>query len=131
MKGLALSQPWAELLVSGKKKIETRNKNTNYRGWFYVYACRKGTNEKTVKSFGFESLPVGFIIGKAFLKDVKRYNSLAEFAADVKLHLATEKELKAEGWTAKMPKYGYMISEAKRVKALPFRGMPGFFNVDL
>ncbi len=131
MKGLAMSQPWAELLVSGKKKVEIRNKNTNHRGWFYIYACRKDTNENTVKSFGFDELPMGFIIGKAFLKGVKRYDSLREFAADVKLHLATEKELKAEGWTTKMPKYGYIISEVKRMKALPFRGMPGFFNVDL
>ena len=73
MKALALSQPWAELVVSGKKKIEVRTKNTNHRGWFYVYTARKDTKQNIIEVFGYKELPVGFIIGKTFLKDVKKY----------------------------------------------------------
>ncbi len=131
MKALALSQPWAEFLVSGKKKIEIRGKSTNHRGWFYVYACRKGTIPDIVKKSGFSDMPTGMIIGKAYLSDVKKYSSLEEFNKDVGLHLATEKEMEIEGWTTRMPKYGYIISKAERIKPVPFRGFPGFFNADI
>ncbi|HDZ54639.1 MAG TPA: ASCH domain-containing protein [Candidatus Nealsonbacteria bacterium] len=56
MNGLTMSQPWAELLVSGKKKIEVRTKNTNHRGWFYIYVAKKDTKENVIKKFGFRSL---------------------------------------------------------------------------
>ena len=128
MKGLALSQPWAELLVSGKKKIEVRSKNTSHRGWFYVYAARKDTKEKVIKKFGFNNLPMGVIIGKAYLADVKKYENDKEFYADNNLHLATKDLIVLEGWDLKT-KYGYIISKVERIKPIPFRGLPGFFVI--
>ncbi|OGY24344.1 MAG: hypothetical protein A2172_00575 [Candidatus Woykebacteria bacterium RBG_13_40_15] len=130
MKALALSQPWAELLVSGRKKVEVRTKNTSFRGWFYVYAARKDTKTEVIERFGFRNLPTGLIVGKAFLKDVKRYQNDTEFYKDVKLHLASRDLIELEGWSLKN-KYGYVISESKRITPIPYRGMPGFFNVSL
>lgn len=123
-----MSQPWAELLISGRKKIEVRTKNTKHRGWFYVYAARKDTKDSVVGEFGFKNLPTGVIIGKAFIEDVKKYKSDAEFYKDVTLHLATKKLIKLEGWSMKS-KYGYIISRVKRFKPIPYRGMPGLFPV--
>ncbi len=128
MNALALRQPWAELLVSGRKTIEVRSKNTTYRGWFCVYASHSGTQQEVLYHFGFERLPTGVIIGKAFLKDVKRYQTDAEFFRDSALHLATEKLLRVEGWTLK-EKYGYIITDVRRITPIPYRGMPGFFPV--
>lgn len=130
MKALPVSQPWAELIVSGKKTIEIRTKNTNYRGWFYVYACRKDTKEWVVKELGFGDLPTGVIIGKAFLSKVKKYKSDKEYDKDLKFHLASSRIIEAEGWTDK-PKYGYIVSKAERMTPVPFRGMPGFFEVKI
>lgn len=130
MKGLAMSQPWAELLISGRKKIEVRTMNTKRRGWFYVYAAHKDTKDLVVKEFGFGNLPKGVIIGKAFIQDVKRYKDDKDFYKDSPLHLATRKLIKLEGWSLKN-KYGYIISKVKRVKPVPYRGMPGFFHVEL
>ncbi len=130
MKALAMSQPWAELLASGKKKIEVRTKNASYRGWFYIYAVAKDTKEDVVKMFGFRNLPTGVIIGKAFLQDVKRYADEKAFYRDTNLHLASREIIKQEGWNLKT-KYGYIISKVKRVKPFPYRGMPGFFPVHL
>lgn len=130
MKGLAMSQPWAELLVSGRKKIEVRTMNTKHRGWFYIYAARKDTKDLVVKEFGFENLPMGVIIGKAFIKDVKKYTTDKDFYKDSLLHLATRKLIELEGWVLKN-KYGYIISKVKRLKPIPYRGMPGFFPVKL
>lgn len=127
-KGLALSQPWAELLVSGRKKIDVRTKNTNHRGWFYVYAARKDTKDEVLRQFGFSDLPTGVIIGRVFLKDVKQYQSDEEFYRDTPLHLATQEIIRLEGWELKR-KYGYIITNVERMKPIPYRGMPGFFKV--
>lgn len=128
MKALALRQPWAELVVSGRKTIEVRSKQTNYRGWFYVYASHSGTKDAVLHRFGFTQLPTGIITGKAFLKDVKRYKSDAELYRDGSLHLATKELLQLEGWTSKK-RYGYIIADVERMTPIPYRGMPGFFPV--
>jgi hypothetical protein len=41
MKCLSVRQPYAELIVSGRKTMERRNWNTGYRGRFVVHADRK------------------------------------------------------------------------------------------
>ena len=46
VKCLSLNQPYAELLISGKKTIEVRRWNTNFRGQFLVHASKK-INEET------------------------------------------------------------------------------------
>ena len=125
-----MSQPWAELLISGRKTIEVRTKNTSYRGWFYVYAARKDTKGAVIEKFGFRDLPTGVIIGKAFLQDAKRYPDDAAFYRDAKAHLATRAIIKLEGWEAK-PKWGYSITKVERLKPIPYRGMTGFFPVTL
>ena len=40
MKCLSLKQPFAELLATGKKTVELRNWNTNFRGEFIIHASR-------------------------------------------------------------------------------------------
>ena len=40
MKALSLKQPFAELVVEGKKKIELRNWNTKFRGDFFIHASK-------------------------------------------------------------------------------------------
>ncbi len=46
MKCLSLKQPYAELLVSGKKTIELRNWNTYFRGKFLIHASKNIDKEK-------------------------------------------------------------------------------------
>jgi hypothetical protein len=46
MKSLSLKQPYAELLISGKKTIELRKWNTNFRGHFLVHASKNVDKEK-------------------------------------------------------------------------------------
>ncbi len=89
MKVLSLKQPWAELVVSGKKTIELRKWNTHFRGEFLVHAS-KIPDLSAMKRLGFnnDSLPLGAIVGKAKLVDVKHYDNESEFAKDRNLHLA-------------------------------------------
>ena len=116
------------MLLSGKKKIEVRTRNTNHRGWFYIYAAKKDTKEAVVKKFGYKKLPTGLIIGKAFLQKVKKYASDTDFYKDSDSHLATRRIINLEGWALKT-KYGYIISKTERIKPVSCRGMPGFFQV--
>lgn len=41
MKALTIWQPWATLLASGKKHIETRSKKINYRGEILIHSAKK------------------------------------------------------------------------------------------
>jgi hypothetical protein len=45
MKALSLWQPWAYLLASGKKKIETRHWSTSYRGPLAIHAAKKWNDD--------------------------------------------------------------------------------------
>ena len=69
MKALSLKQPWAVLILQGKKKIEIRKWNTKFRGEFLIHSS-KIPDKKAMKKFSFEELPCGFIIGKAELVEV-------------------------------------------------------------
>lgn len=40
MKALTLTQPWATLIASGAKRIETRSWNTGYRGRIAIHAAK-------------------------------------------------------------------------------------------
>jgi hypothetical protein len=90
MKALSLKQPWAQLVVDGKKKIEIRKWRTNFRGEFLIHASQI-PDLKAMQKFGFSenSLALGSIIGRAELVDVKKYENIDEFEKDAELHLAS------------------------------------------
>src|SRR3989344_6344231 len=111
MKALTLKQPFAELVVSGRKKVELRKWNTKFRGEFLIHAS-KTPHVASMKKFGFENLPTGCIIGKAILKDVKIYSDGEEFNKDRDLHLASE------GWG----KYGFILENAERIDNVMCKG---------
>jgi len=118
MKVLSLKQPFAELVVSGKKTIELRKWNTKFRGEFLVHAS-KTPHSASMKRFGFVNLPTGCIVGKAFLKEVKHYSNKEEFEKDQNLHLASE------DWGG----YGFVLENAQRVKEMPCKGKLGFWEI--
>ena len=117
MKVLSLKQPYAELILQGRKKIELRKWNTKFRGEFLIHASKE-VDAEAMSHFGFSELPVGKIIGKAFLKDVKKYNSLEEFEKDSDLHLASV------DWGM----YGFLLENVSRVEEIPCNGKLGFWD---
>jgi|WetSurMetagenome_2_1015567.scaffolds.fasta_scaffold47845_2 hypothetical protein len=120
MKALSLKQPYAELVVSGKKTIELRKWNTNFRGEFLVHAS-KIPDEDAMKRFGFANLPFGFIIGKANLINVKHYNSKEEHADDKYKHLANS------DWG----NFGFILENPERINTIPAKGKLNFWNSDI
>src|SRR3989344_1955775 len=113
MKVLSLKQPFAELILQGRKTIELRKWNTKFRGEFLIHSS-KIPSFADMKKFGFErNLPTGKIVGRAFLVDVKEYRSPREFNSDIDKHLASEE------WG----KYGFILNHVRRIKMIPARGM--------
>src|SRR3989344_6270535 len=112
MKELSHKQPFAELILLGRKKIELRTWNTKFRGEFLIHASAKPDFE-AMRRFGFDSLPYGVIVGKAKLIDVHKYNSEEEHSLDRELHLADN------SWGD----YGFVLSEVERFdKLIPAKG---------
>lgn len=117
MRALSLKQPFAELVISGKKTIELRKWNTKYRGEFLVHASKQPDKE-AMKKIGYTELPLGAIIGRAEIISVKKYENEAEFEEDKDKHLTT----KGNG------KYGFILRNAKRTKPTPAKGKLGFWK---
>jgi len=124
MKCLSLKQPFAELLVSGKKIIELRTWNTKFRGEFLVHASKK-IDKETCEKYRIDpdSLIMGAIIGKAILYEVKYYKNRNLFIQDRNKHLA--------GTKYSDHKYAFLVKNARRFKkALFIPGRLRFFNVE-
>jgi predicted transcriptional regulator len=123
MKCLSVSQPFANLIVKGKKTIELRRWNTNFRGEFLIHAPQKIKRDDCKRLKITEKLITGAIIGKAEIYDVKKYNSTSEIRLDSKKHLASKKF---------QPKYGFLLKNAKQFRIpIPCKGQLGFFDVKL
>jgi hypothetical protein len=124
-KCLSLKQPYAELIVLGRKNIELRKWNTKYRGHFLIHASMT-INSEACKLYNIDisSLIMGAIVGSALLCDVKRYQSKEEFMADQNKHFA------ASAYSE--PLYGFLLSDAKRLdKPIPLKGRLSFFDVNM
>lgn len=125
MKCLSLKQPFAELVVSGRKTIELRNWNTRFRGEFLVHASLKPDGE-ACEAFGYDPAVVtkGAIVGKAILFGVKKYVHRKDFDEDSDKHLASGKYLNS--------RFGFLLKDAIMFdKPVPLKGMLGFFDARL
>ncbi len=117
MKVLSLKQPWAELILQGRKKIELRKWNTKFRGEFLIHSS-KVPDKEAMKRLGFSELPCGFILGKARLVSVKKYLNDCEFDKDKEKHLATKE------WGD----YGFILEDVKRESPVEAKGKLGFWD---
>ncbi|MBI3623714.1 ASCH domain-containing protein [Candidatus Pacearchaeota archaeon] len=120
MKALSLKQPYAELILQGRKKIELRKWNTNFRGDFLIHSSLI-PDKAAMRKFGFNELPLGFIVGKANLADVKKYENDSDFKKDKSLHLANRD----------FGGYGFMLKDIKRTELIPAKGQLNFWNFEL
>ena len=120
MKALSLKQPFAELILQGKKTIELRKWNTKFRGEFLIHSS-KISDADAMKKFGFKELPCGFILGKVELVDVKHYENEKEHSKDKDKHLADSV------WG----NYGFVLKNSKRFdKPISAKGSLNFWDFD-
>ena len=121
MKCLSVCQPFAELIIQGKKTIELRKWNTKFRGEFLVHAAKNILTEDCKRMKISSSITTGAIIGKVKLTDVKKYESDKELKSDKKKHHSLSDITKN--------KYGFILESPKKLRVpIPYSGKLNFFE---
>jgi len=123
MKCLSVSQPYADLIINGKKTIELRTWNTKFRGECLIHAPMRIKDEVCDRlDIDKSSLRTGVIIGKVEIYDVKLYNSLEELKKDHAKHLFDEEVFRH--------RYGFLLKNPQALRVpIPYKGSLGFFEV--
>ncbi|NDB31914.1 MAG: ASCH domain-containing protein, partial [Nitrososphaeria archaeon] len=84
-KCLSVSQPFADLIIKGKKTIELRHWNTKYRGEILIHSPLKIKFDDCKRlSIDPQNIITGAIIGKVTIYDVKKYQTKKELTEDKK-----------------------------------------------
>ena len=124
MKCLSVSQPFAELIILGKKTIELRKWNTNYRGELLIHAPQKIRKEDAKRLKMDKKFVTGAIVGKVEIYDVKKYDSQKQVKSDQKFHFASKNFHDRT--------YGFLLKNAKAFRVpIPVKGQLGLFEVEL
>ena len=105
MKALSIKEPWAGLIVEGKKTIELRSFRTHYRGPVLVHRSGKG----------------GGIVGAMEIVDVIKIESLDQFRSLRDKHQAPD-----EFYQEKL--FGWILENVKPVEFIPCKGKLGLWE---
>ena len=122
MKCLSICQPFAELIVEGKKTIELRKWNTKFRGEFLIHAAKNILEEDCRRmKISSKTLVTGAIIGKVNLVGVKKYNSNKEIEEDKSKHYSLSDFSKN--------KFGFILEKPKKLRVpIEYSGKLNFFE---
>lgn len=153
MKAISLWQPWATLIASGAKKIETRGWATSHRGRIAIHAAKRkvikelkelaeweeyraalGVPVKADESEEEEEkaalqkmleLPYGAIVAIATLKECR---NVADFS---RLELFTDRG----GWDESdlgnyaSGRLGWVLTDVCPIEPVPYKGEQGLFDI--
>lgn len=121
MKCLSVSQPFAELIISGVKSIDLRGWSTRYRGDILIHAPQKIMKDECQR-FGMNNPVTGAIVGRVSLVGVKKYHNMRELHDDSHLHLAQK--------NVERKRYGFLLEKPyKFATPIPQKGRLGLFEV--
>lgn len=128
MYALSLKQPWAALVVAGRKTIEVRKWATAVRGRVWIHAARLPDRRPEAQALVPDDLlPLagltGGIIGSAELAGCVMYRTAAGFAADVSQHL------NPLDWFCPPRMYGFLFRHGESAVFTPCKGNVRFFTV--
>ena len=69
MKALSIRQPWAELILQGRKTIEVRSWDTDHRGPLWLHTG-KFADPELDRRFGIANPPRGAFVGRIILESI-------------------------------------------------------------
>jgi len=104
MKALSIRQPWANMIASGKKTIETRTWRTNYRGPLLIVSSRTPRID-----------PAGYALAVAELIDCRPMTREDEEKACYQIYP------RAQAW---------VLTNIRRIDPFPVNGKLGLYDVD-
>ncbi len=105
MKCISIKQPWANMIASGQKTIETRTWPTNYRGEIAIASSKTPKIE-----------PAGCVIALATLVDCRPMTERDENAACCDVYLGA---------------WAWVLEGIKKIEPIKVRGQLGIYNIDL
>lgn len=106
MKAISLKQPWANLVASGKKTIETRKWKTSYRGDLVIYSSQKPKIH-----------PAGYALCIVELYDIKPMKKEDEKKACIKVYKGA---------------YSWFLRNLRPIKLpVPVKGALGIFDIKI
>ncbi len=115
---ISIRQPWAELILLGKKTIELRSWHTGYRGQLWLHTGLQG-DDRLEKEFGFSMLFKGGYIGTIVI-DVVIPMNLARWESWQEKHL--------HHGPYQAGTYAWVLSSPRRLKVpIPAPGRLGLF----
>jgi hypothetical protein len=125
VKALSLTEPWASLVIDGRKRIETRSWPTHYTGPLAIHAAKKPDRD-AIHRFGYftDELHLGCVLGTVRLDRCFRFSSKGSELVGVSLE-----ELSYGDFTP--GRYGFILSNPQRlVEPISVRGLFGLWNWD-
>lgn len=124
VKALSFRQPWAELVLQGKKTLDLRTWSTRHRGTIAIYASQTVEKEACrVHGLDPDQLTTGAVIGLVDLLGVVELDQTA-YDARATQHLS--------GRHFQEPLFGWELANPRPLaEPVPARGRLLLFNVDL
>jgi len=123
-------QPWAALLVSGRKTIEVRKWATGARGRIFIHAARAADERPEAWAAVTEDVrPLAALRGGLIGADDRTggvvYRTPAQFAADAARHGNDP------AWFEPPCMYGFTFRGGEPVPFVPCKGSVRFFRVEI
>jgi hypothetical protein len=124
MKALSFRQPWAELILQGRKTMDLRTYNSHYRGRIAIHAPQTVEADKCWENdLKPGDLDTGGIVGTAELVDVIPLDE-ESYNAQKEAHLAGRR------WREGL--FGWVLAYPERLpEFIPARGRTNLFNIEL
>lgn len=124
LKALSFRQPWAELILRGRKTLDLRTYTTAHRGLLVIHASQTVERDACAHfDLDPDQLPAGGLVGLVELIDVQPLSAEA-YAARADEHLS--------GRSYRQTLYGWSLANPQRLPALiPAGGRPRLFTVTL
>ena len=123
---LSVRQPWAELILSGRKDIEIRTWKTNYRGRVFIHAGKQvdkeALNEMPAEWIP-QFLPIGYLLGFVELVEIKAYDR-TDFERDKERHYNDPKWYNGR-------QYGWVFRKHHKIVPLEMKGKLRLFKADI
>ena len=122
MKALSIRQPWAELILQGRKTIELRTWRTDTRGRFAIHAGQTVEEEACI-AYGLDPARVvrGALVGTVQLADILRLDEAV-------WEVLRDQHLSLRDFPG--PMFGWRLEDPQRLpQPIPLRGRMSLFNV--
>lgn len=132
MKVLSITQPYAELIKNGTKKVETRSWKTNYRGTIYIHASSTKIPKASKENATLMNLTANNVM------DFGRAICSAELVDCVKMTESYIENLKATNYNEfvsgiyEKGRYAWILENVKVLdEPIKAKGNLGLWNLEL